>query len=444
MSILGFAPRSAVFVAWLLALWLCLTGPVIAQDALLDKARAELQAGRPEAAFALLAPQEAQRAGDPAFDYLLGIAALDAGQPTRAIFALERVLALQPRNNLARAEIARAYLASGETDTAVGELQSALREPMPPEAAAAIDRVLGALGRGGRSADSNRSSGYIELAVGHDSNINSATASEQFALPGIGLFTLSADSRVADAWFSSFALGGSHVRALSEGRNLVLSGSGQTTFHAGSDRFEPTQLDLSAALTQRSHRDTWTVGAQFGQLWLDGQRQRIAAGISGLWQRQLDESWELAGFAQGARLVYPGQSVRNGTRFIAGAGVARSDALGGSVRYATAYVGQEVPSSGVAALEQSIVGARAGLEWQAMGLTWWGQGQLESRRHQGAEPLFNERRNDRQIDLRLGLRWNLPGDWQLQPQLSWTDNHSNIVIYDYRRTVLKVTLRRDL
>jgi hypothetical protein len=74
----------------------------------------------------------------------------------------------------------------------------------------------------------------------------------------------------------------------------------------------------------------------------------------------------------------------------------------------------------------------------------WGQGQLESRRHQGAEPLFNERRNDRQIDLRLGLRWNLPGDWQLQPQLSWTDNHSNIVIYDYRRTVLKVTLRRDL
>ncbi len=76
--------------------------------------RARMEAHDPQGAFALLDPLEIARAGESAFDYLLGIAALDSGHVTRAIFALERVLAVQPQNNLARAEIARAYLIAGE------------------------------------------------------------------------------------------------------------------------------------------------------------------------------------------------------------------------------------------------------------------------------------------------------------------------------------------
>src|SRR5262245_64922836 len=43
--------------------------------------------------------------------------------PIWAVFALERVLALQPDNHLARAEIARAYLALGERDAARREFE---------------------------------------------------------------------------------------------------------------------------------------------------------------------------------------------------------------------------------------------------------------------------------------------------------------------------------
>ncbi|HEY4637474.1 MAG TPA: hypothetical protein VIH23_04345, partial [Burkholderiales bacterium] len=67
-------------------------------DAVTDRARALLQRNDAQAAYKLLLPLEPQRAGDPEYDYLLGIAALDAGEPERAVFALERVLALQPDN----------------------------------------------------------------------------------------------------------------------------------------------------------------------------------------------------------------------------------------------------------------------------------------------------------------------------------------------------------
>ena len=103
---LCFASRK--FVAVLL---LCVSAAVWA-DAVTDRAQLLLQRKDAAAAYKLLLPYESERAGNPEFDYLLGIAALDAGDPERAIFALERVLAVQPDNLQARAEIARASKAS--------------------------------------------------------------------------------------------------------------------------------------------------------------------------------------------------------------------------------------------------------------------------------------------------------------------------------------------
>lgn len=63
-------------------------------DALTDRAKRLLEQKQPKQAYDLLLPQEGARAGDPEFDYLLGIAAIDSGEPERGVFALERVLAV--------------------------------------------------------------------------------------------------------------------------------------------------------------------------------------------------------------------------------------------------------------------------------------------------------------------------------------------------------------
>src|SRR5262245_62336704 len=98
--------------------------------------------------------------------------------PIWAVFALERVLALQPENHLARAEIARAYLALGEREAARREFETVRSQPIPEAAKANIERFLAAI----RGAETTRVEGYIELSTGYDSNVNSATSNSQIAL----------------------------------------------------------------------------------------------------------------------------------------------------------------------------------------------------------------------------------------------------------------------
>ena len=91
----------------LLALLALLPGFALA-DELTDHAKTLLEQNKAAEAFALLNVEESVRAGEVSYDLLLGISAVESGQNTRAVFALERVLAMEPNNARARAEIARA------------------------------------------------------------------------------------------------------------------------------------------------------------------------------------------------------------------------------------------------------------------------------------------------------------------------------------------------
>ena len=180
----------AVLVASLFAL-----PTASAQDATLDRAKQMIadQKGKGRGAFELLAPLEEQRAGNPDFDYQFGLAAIDAGEFTRAVFALERVLGVQPDHPQARAEIARAYFLMGENKAARAEFEAVKAGKPPAEVAATIDRFLSALDQRQAGLGSQRSgvTGYLEAGFGYDTNANTATGASGFAAPGFGLFTLS-------------------------------------------------------------------------------------------------------------------------------------------------------------------------------------------------------------------------------------------------------------
>lgn len=123
-----------------------LTGANVSADALLDSARTHINAGNPELAWKILAPLNSERAGDVEFDYLLGLAALDTGRRTEAVFALERVLAVEPEHAEARAEIARAYFELNELRRAKAEFDQVLQdESVPAEARLEIGKFLSAI-----------------------------------------------------------------------------------------------------------------------------------------------------------------------------------------------------------------------------------------------------------------------------------------------------------
>ena len=161
---------------------LLLAGPARAEaDALVRESLLLVEQGKAQQAFDRLASVEPQRAGDPDFDTVLGIAANETGQFTRAVFALERVLTVQPGNSRARAELGRALFSLGDNQAARQVLQETRRDGIPPEAARKIDEFLQAIDRNEEAARSSIR-GYVEAGIGKDSNINSGPSNANVAV----------------------------------------------------------------------------------------------------------------------------------------------------------------------------------------------------------------------------------------------------------------------
>jgi hypothetical protein len=425
---------------------LCLASPASAQDALLDNAAAMLARHDSTGAYALLADAEAERAGDKRFDYLLGVAALDSGHITRAVFALERLVQAHPDDLLAHAELGRAYLAAGEPDSARAELREARSGSLPEGASAAIGRVLGVIDQvAPRSGP--QVSGYLESGGGYDSNVNSATNVGQFAIPGFGgiLFTNSPESRRHDDLFATAAGGVNAELALSPTWKLDAAANLRGNVNRVAHDMNTALLDATVGLRHTSGTQSETIALQNGTAWVGSALYRSANGASAQWQAQLDAVSQVSLFTQWSHQAYEGQSERDTERSVLGLGYARDFGAAGPLVYGSAYIAQEHARKAQSAnFGHHAIGLRLGAEQrlgtQVVGFVEWLH---EQRRYGGTEPIFEIGRRDRQDDLSAGLRYSAGGQWELLPQIHYTRGESNVVLYDYVRTVFQITARRS-
>jgi len=427
------------------AMLLCASLAALA-DALTDRARALLQRQDAQAAYKLLLPLEPQRAGDPEYDYLLGIAALDAGDPERAIFALERVLAVQPDNLQARAEIARAYMATGEREAAKREFEAVRARSVPDEVRESIDRFLSAI----EAARKRRFNAYVEIGGGHDSNVNSATSASQVAVPFFGgaiVQLAPGTTRIKDDFWSLTA-GLSLSNEIAANWALVGSASYYGKYNAGETQFDTDTLDGALGLRWSRDSDAVTAALQLQRYNVDGDSFRESAGGVVQWQHSLSQQTQVSLFAQLADLSYPdpSQSIRDARRTIFGVATAHAYAGGSPVVFASVYGGEEKEDAqNVPHLGHKPLGARMGAQWRlAPGMHLFINGSVEKRTYGGNDPLFLVEREDTQLDASLVLNYTIRATkWSLRPQLTYTDNDSNIAIYTFRRTVAQLGLRRD-
>ena len=421
-------------------------GAASAADDLLLAARARLDAHDAVGAYTLLAGAEPQRAGDRSFDYLLGVAALDSNHVTRAIFALERLVQSHPDDTLGHAELGRAYLAAGDPEHAHEELLLARQGSLPPDAAAAIDRVIGVVDAMVPTPGLSLS-GYVELGGGHDSNVNSATNQGEFAVPGFGgiLFTTAPENRRHGDTFALAAGGVDAQFALSDAWKLTAAANLHVTANRVVHDMDTDLLDATLAATHTAGSQSQTVALQNGTAWVGSRLYRGANGASAQWQAQFDASSQASVFAQWSHQAYGGQAERDTNRTVLGLGYGRDFAASGTLTYGSAYVAEEHAASEASAnFGHHATGLRLGLEQHLSdAVTGFAEWQHELRRYGGTEPFFEVARRDRQDDLSAGLRWRLDERWQVIPQARYTRGASNVVLYDYVRSVFQITAQRS-
>lgn len=424
---------------------LALQAGVAVADEVTDKAKALLGANKGAEAYQLLEPLESARAGDRDYDFLLGLAALEAGQNTRAVFALERVLALDPNNTRARAEIARAYLALGETQTAQQEFETVKRQGVPADVSMTIDRYIAAARR---IEDQNATliTGYMEASLGYDTNVNVGPNKSSVAIPGFGglPFKLSSDSKANADWFASAGAGVNVRTPLGEGYQLLagLSANGRGNFDK--QQFDTQNGDFNVGVTRTVGQDVYTVMGQAGVYYVDNGRYRNYTGLTGQWQRNLDARNQVGAFVQYSDLQYPTQDVRDANRWVGGASYAHLYREG-VMAFASAYVVGERPQHGhVPWIGFDGVGARVGGRYNYDAQTvLFGGATYEYRAYNKDDPSFLKKRRDNQYGLMFGATHYVSKEWSVTPQLSLTYNESNTELNEYNRELVSVTVRRE-
>ena len=432
--------RIALILAGLLAAGLARA------DAVTDNAKSLLDQGNAKAAFALLEPLESERAGDPAYDFLLGLAALEVGKNTNAVFALERVLAVDPNHVRARAEIARAYAALGETKTARQEFETVKQQGVPPEVAVTIDRLLSAIER---VEDEGRTvvRGYVEGTVGHDTNVNSATANRDVAVPLFGgaIFTLGPGGVRRSDTFTSVGGGLSLRKPLDKEWALTAGLNGTKRMNTDVDVFDTGSADAHVGVVRTYGKDIFSAALQYNQFWVDNNRYREAAGFTAQWQHNYDARNQASLYVQYSDLHYMSQEVRNADRFVIGANFAHALKGFKTVFYGGAYVGEEATrKDGFEHLGHTLYGARVGAQHELhRDVKAFANLGYEHRRYNGEDPFFLRIRTDNQWNLGVGAVWTPAKNWRVTPQFQYTDTHSNVALNRYRREVVSVTVRRE-
>ena len=414
-----------------------------------DIARAEqlLREGKFDEAYRLLAPHEFAKAGDEEFDYLLGIAALESNRADQATLIFERVLAVNPNHAAARLDMGRAYFALGDMDRARIEFESARRFGPPAAAQATIDQYLTSIDKR-TSSNRLKISSYLETVIGVDDNINNATSQGSIFTPFFGAnINLTTNSIKLGDNFLSLG-GGVDVNYAITGQFSLLTGADfrqRANQHANTFDYRNTDWRLGGQYN--NDRDTIRLIAWRNDYDLDAAFYRRTQNVSAEWRRNLDTKTQLSLYTQDARSRYvqPASRSSSSNLYIYGANLVRVvDEDTRTIVFGSFFRGLDVATDNRSDGDRRLWGVRAGMQRALFSsLNWFASTALQKSSYSTENLLFNTTRVDHQIDLALGLSWQITPDWLLRPQVTFTRNDSNMTINTFDRTEASIILRRD-
>ncbi len=433
-----------------LAIAAALSAAGVAAAGTLEDAQALIDKGNGPAAYRILKPEERARAGEPDFDYALGLAAMDSGKPAEAAAAFERVLAVDPDHLQARAELGRAYIALNEPEAARRELATVkAQETVPPGVKEAIARYVDALDTG-LSGGGTTLKSHLELSAGYDSNVNNSTADNRILIPafaGLGYATLSSSATGQEDAFAQVAGRMSLTHGLSIGRSLFADVNASYRGNAEYDQFNQAIAGFNVGAAQRTPDwGSFSLSMQGQSYWIDGQPYRYTVGGLGQWNYRSEGQTDYGVYLQYAHLSYPSNQGQNANRYTAGATIGQSFA--GSrepYAYAGIYGGYEkVTHSGFDHLSNRFLGGRLGGEITLVSqLRGYASASIEVADYKDPDPLFLTERHTVRSDASIGLRYALNDAVTLGANVSYTNSDSNIVLYEYDRVVAGLSLGVD-
>ena len=250
-----------------------------------QQARVLLQQEQAGQAYALLSQHEAEWSGEDAYDYLLGVAALDSGEAGEAIFSLQRLVARRPAFSGARMELARAYYDIGDNELARIEFERILADEPPELVLEAATEYMSAIDAKAREYTASVQY-FVDVGFGWDTNPPAATDEGLF----LGL-TLNANNLEQSSSFYSVAAGALYSRPLSPETQFMATARLDHRSNPSTHFVDSSNIDLGIGWSWTRGRHTVYLGANTMVSALAQEHNKNDLGISGNYTLKLNDSW---------------------------------------------------------------------------------------------------------------------------------------------------------
>ncbi len=439
-----------------------LPAQAIADPALIEKARQLLNQGNPKQAYMELVGSQDRLAGNIDFDYVFGVASLDAGKLDDAIIAFERVLAVNPNHAGAQMDLARAYFAAGSYDLAEAAFRSLAAANPPPAAQQTITRYLEAIATRRRQTTAGWL-GYTELQIGYDSNITGvptdfgAAAQQSFGIVGI---EATGNSVKRDAGFGNAAAALDYHHPLSRGWALYGGGEAKLRGYVGESKYNSAALEARGGATLNDGPQQWKLSASYQHFEQDGEapgeprptndRRTANAGVD--WKYALDPKTQVGLGLQVARVRFPTNDVEDFDQLLLAASWLKSfETKGVPLLYASVFASDDravnkLPD-GETEKSKNLAGLRTYAQYSLSPKlnVFNGLGFVMRRDKDAfARSTTVEKGKDKFGEFLVGVNWQFRKDCAVRSQLAYTRNDSNISIYDFNRSEVSTAVRCEI
>jgi tetratricopeptide (TPR) repeat protein len=411
------------------------------KDEVLKKAEEFIKNGDSIRAYDLLLPYEDDLSGDTGYDYLLGVSALDSGEPRRAIFAFQRAVNTDPNFAGARMELARSYFEIGELEQAESEFRTLLTLSPSEPTREVIEKYLATIEN--KSLASSRGfHGYVLIGFGDDSNANNATAANDF----LG-FELSPESREQSSTVMLAKAGFIYNLPVDYYRTYFVAANIGHRSNNDASYTNSLSMDATAGVRQTFNSGNFLgFNLQAYNTLVDGGFNNRGVFASGQYGKKFSADDQLTGYLRVGSIrfadLFKVKDVDQGVVGLSWIHVF-SALKRPSINLSLLY-GQDKAVQDLSPYDRGFYGANLSAV-VALSHRWNLYGMLGVVESDFDDPFFgmSEARADSQSIASMGATWYPSKVWSVQPVVRYVKNESNVVLYDYDKIEFLITARSD-
>jgi hypothetical protein len=284
--------------------------------------------------------------------------------------------------------------------------------------------------------------GFLQLGVGDDSNVNTATSADTF----LG-FSLSEESQQTESSVISTLGGASYDLPLGFDSKVFFQGSVNHRANNDASFASTVNYDLIAGYNKSlANRNEFSTAVQAYAAEVDGDSNNQGMNLTAQYIFNLSSSNQIGTFARFGYVDYVSDfDIRDIDQTLMG--ISWAHVFSGNTRLSlvlAAIAGQEDAQESDSPYSRDITGLRMSLAYPiSHRLNLFAS--LGNNDSEYDSPFFGdtEKRSDSLADLSVGSSWRVNKNWLLRVVYAHSENTSNVGIYEYDRDQIMFTARSE-